>query len=159
MNIQDLAAPPELARVVTCQYCNQPAKLVTGKVVYPHRSDLWSNKLWYCETDLAWVGCHPGNPTNEPLGILADAELRRLKMRVHALFDPLWGRFKGSTLPSKPPFKGNRSAAYHWLSGALGIPGEQCHVGMFTNERCKEALRVLRVKWDLLGWQLPLSER
>ena len=160
MSIQELAAPAELARVVICQYCNTPAQLVTGKTIYPTRSDLWGNHLWYCETDQAWVGCHNGS--SRPLGILANGELRILKIRVHALLDPLWGKFEKSrsnTLPGKAPFSKSRSGAYRWLAEELGIPAAECHVGMFTNARCREALRILRTRWDLLGWRLPAAER
>lgn len=82
---------------VQCPYCQQPAALVTGAIVYPHRPDLHAKKFWYCVTDQAWVGCHPGG--NQPMGRLADAALRRAKMAAHAVFDPRWA-------------SGSRSAAY-----------------------------------------------
>jgi len=57
-----------------CDYCQQQAKLVTGDIIYPHRPDLYSKKIWHCEPCRAWVGTHKG--TVKPLGRLANAELR-----------------------------------------------------------------------------------
>jgi hypothetical protein len=115
---------------VACHYCGKPAFLVTGDVIYPHRPDLESKRFWNCAPCGAYVGCHPG--TIKPLGILAKAELRTLKSRVHAAFDPVWRSRQMS-----------RSAAYQWLADGLGIPPQQCHVGMFTEDRCRAALKFL----------------
>ena len=116
--------------MIDCYYCQQPAKLVGGDVIYPHRPDLASKRFHHCAPCGAYVGCHPG--TTKPLGILAKAELRALKSRVHAAFDPIW---RGKTM--------RRSEAYRWLADGIGIPATECHVGMFSEERCKAALKFL----------------
>lgn len=113
-----------------CRYCGQPAKLVTGDTVYPHRQDLMGLMFWRCAQCDAWVGVHNG--TEIPLGILARAELRKLKSQVHMAFDPLW-RDGGMS----------RTAAYKWLCKGLGIPKKECHVGMFDEDRCRAALAFL----------------
>jgi hypothetical protein len=118
--------------MVTCDYCGNPACLVTGKDIYPHLTHLHTNKFWQCLPCRAYVGVHKGSSTNKPLGRLADAELRRMKIQVHDLFDPLWKSGKM-----------NRHAAYKWLANELGIDPRECHVGMFDNDRCARALRVL----------------
>jgi len=121
---------------VICQYCNQPAKLVTGQKIYPHRPDLHHKHFWECEPCKAFVGCHArGNGYGDgttPLGILANPQLRQLKSAVHAKFDPAWksGEF-------------TRSEAYGWLAEQLGIPKHECHIGLFTKEMCHKALRIL----------------
>lgn len=43
---------------------------------------------YYCKPCLAYVGCH--NNTREPLGTMANKELRAARMKCHALVDPLW---------------------------------------------------------------------
>lgn len=121
-----------------CPYCGVPSRLVTGATIYPHRPDLADKHFYECRPCGAYVGCHPG--TRKPLGRLADAELRRLKMRVHAEFDPHWRR-------SKNPHA--RASAYKRLAQDLGIPRQECHTGMFDVERCKAALEVIR------GWGKP----
>lgn len=113
-----------------CRYCGEPARLVDGASIYPHRPDLVALKFWRCDPCAAWVGVHKG--TENPLGILAKAELRKLKSQVHALFDPIW---KGRAM--------KRSKAYRWLAKGLGISKDECHVGMFDEARCKAAIEFL----------------
>lgn len=98
--------------------------MVSGNVIYPHRSDLFYKRFWLCAPCDAYVGCHEG--TERPLGRLANAELRRAKMAAHAVFDPLWrnGHMK-------------RSQAYGWLADQLGIPCTECHIGEFDVDRCR----------------------
>lgn len=116
---------------VPCPYCSKEATLVSGDLIYPRRSDLHCLRLWACLPCGAWVGCHAG--TTQPLGRLANAELRRAKMAAHAAFDPLW-RFK-----NQPQV---RNAAYSWLAKQLGIPRDECHIGMFDIEQCQQVVAI-----------------
>jgi hypothetical protein len=115
-----------------CHYCGNEAELVTGEAIYPHRPDLAEKKFWRCVPCKAHVGCHPG--TENPLGRLANAELRIAKMAAHAAFDPLWksGEMK-------------RSKAYAWLSGNLGLTKRETHIGWFDVDQC---IRVVEVCQD-----------
>lgn len=106
--------------VVNCGHCGQPAALVTGEQVYPHRRDLWHKPFWQCVPCKAHVGCHPG--TTHPLGSVADAELRRWRSRAHEAFDPLW---KEGAM--------RRGQAYAWLAKTLGV--SVIHVGESDIER------------------------
>lgn len=112
---------------MNCDYCQHPAELVTGADIYPHRPDLADKSIWRCVTCAALVGCHPG--TDEPLGRLANAELRKAKIAAHAAFDPVW---KSKRM--------RRGEAYRWLSKELGIPLEQTHIGMFDVETCRRVV-------------------
>jgi hypothetical protein len=103
---------------------------VSGDAIYPHRPDLTGLKFWRCAPCDAWVGVHKG--TEEALGILARAELRKLKSQVHAAFDPMWQ--SGRT---------TRTGAYRWLRTGLGLTKLECHIGMFDEERCRAALAFL----------------
>ncbi|MDR3439846.1 zinc-finger-containing protein [Telmatospirillum sp.] len=123
----------------TCPYCGNHAVLVGGDVVYPHRPDLTSKKIWICHICAAWVGCHPGTET--PLGRLANPELRRAKQAAHAAFDPLWRAKIHRDGCSK---KRARSAAYRWLSQQLGTSPEETHIGMFDVDLCKRVVEVCR---------------
>ena len=118
--------------IVTCDYCGNPAELVGGLVIYPHRPDLSNLRFWRCEPCRAYVGTHKNSRTHAPLGRLATAELRTLKMSVHARFDPLW---KSGQL--------SRSAAYAKLAAGIGIEQRKCHIGMFDEARCRAALTFL----------------
>ena len=121
-----------MAEHVTCPYCGQQAEKVYGGSIYPHRTDLFHKVFYRCRPCAAHVGCHPD--TDKPLGRLANAELRREKNLAHAVFDPLW-RGKG---------RGARTGAYKWLAKQLGIPREECHIGMFDVEQCRRVVEVCR---------------
>lgn len=112
-----------MSHAVTCPYCGEPAALVFGEALYPHRPDLYAKQFYRCDPCDATVGCHPG--TTKPLGRMANAELRWAKMEAHTAFDRLW---KAGSM--------TRSAAYAWLAGALGIEKSDCHIGMFDVEQC-----------------------
>lgn len=124
---------------IACPYCGRPAELVTGAEIYPHRQDLAVSFFWRCAACAAWVGCHPG--TKQPLGRLADAELRRAKSSAHAAFDPLW---KAKIRRDKCRKHEARSAAYQWLAAALGIDAAQCHIGMFDVAMCHRVIDACR---------------
>lgn len=122
---------------VICPYCTGAAELVGGDTVYPHRPDLRSLKFWMCKPCRAYVGCHKknkkyGHDGTQPLGRLANAELRRAKSRVHTLFDPLW---------QDGPM--SRKEAYAWLAGRMNIPVDECHIGMFDVPMCDRAVSIL----------------
>jgi hypothetical protein len=113
---------------IKCPYCEKSARLVFGRDIYPNRPDLSMLAFWLCTPCSAWVGCHPG--TKKPLGRLADAELRKAKIAAHAALDPLW---KNGQM--------RRQEAYTWLAMRLGIPSEECHIGMFDLEMCRKAVQ------------------
>ena len=123
-----------------CPYCERPAELVSGDAIYPHRPDLFGFKFWLCEPCGAYVGTHKNSKDHAPLGRLANAELRRLKQKVHAAFDPWWhsGLMK-------------RGTAYAKLADLLGIEQRECHIGMFSEDRCREALSKLRATPTVTG--------
>ena len=110
----------------TCPYCNHKSELVTGEEVYPNRPDLHLLQFYMCKPCNAYVGCHPG--MKKPLGRLANEELRRQKMLTHVVFDPLW---KSKVM--------SRTQAYKWLADKLGIKVEDCHIGMFDEDMCRQA--------------------
>lgn len=122
-------------QAVICPYCDDEAALVTGRVIYPHRRDLYGRLFYHCEPCGAHVGCHRPRTQHGvdtvPLGRLANAELRQLKREAHDAFDPLWSQ-------------GNkkRGAAYRWLSNAMGLSANQCHIGMFDPAQCRQVVRL-----------------
>lgn len=124
---------------VKCPYCNNPAELVDGTVIYLHRPDLAHKKFWNCAPCKAYVGCHETTFNHDfpkgtmPLGRLANAELRSAKSAAHALFDPLWKTGKM-----------RRGQAYAWLADQLKIKQEDCHIGMFSVEQCKQVFQIMR---------------
>ena len=118
---------------VPCPYCGKEAKLVFGSTIYPHRKDLFGKRFYLCQPCDAYVGCHPD--TAKPLGRLANAQLRKEKMKAHAAFDPLWRRGDMT-----------RTEAYKWLAEELKIAPQNCHIGMFDVGMCKAAVSAMNRK-------------
>ena len=118
-----------------CPYCASKSELVKGSVIYPHRNDLYNLNFWLCAPCDAYVGCHKG--TTNPLGRLANKELRSAKSEAHKFFDPLWHN-------SEKPRRHARNAAYSWLAEALGVPTQECHIGMFDVETCRRVVEICK---------------
>lgn len=116
-----------------CPYCQNSADLVNGNAIYPHRPDLDHKLFWLCSPCNAYVGCHPG--TSNPLGRLANAELRQWKMAANRWFDPIWR--DGSM---------TRRKAYSWLAGHLGLAVKKTHIGLFDVETCQRVIQACREK-------------
>ena len=116
---------------VLCDYCGKPTRFVDDSIVYGRSFGM----IYYCRECRAWVGVHRG--TDQPLGRLADAELRKYKKAAHAAFDPIWRR--GQT---------TRRAAYKWLAEQLGIPEQETHIGMFDVAQCKQAIAVCKKRME-----------
>ena len=133
---------------VACDYCKDPAQLVTGAEIYPHRDDLIDRKYWRCIPCGAYVGCHKeGDWTfvhhekvmsdgTLPFGRLANAELRAWKQTAHSALDQLWKN--GGTM--------SRKAAYQWAAKALKLNMDQTHIGMFDVDQCKRLVAALKEK-------------
>lgn len=134
---------------VICSYCGQPARLVSGLIIYPHREDLKQKKFWQCQPCDAYVGCHAPNigygDGTRPLGRLADASLRSAKQKAHEVFDRLWMRQKNRGAA--------RKRAYAELAKRMGIKVEDCHIGMFDVEQCKAARsHAMAMMSHWMGW-------
>lgn len=117
-------------KVPCCPYCGKQAVCRDDSVLYA-KSYGW---IWVCQDYPkcdSYVGCHKG--TKQPLGRMANKTLRALKIKVHRVFDPLW---KSRTM--------SRSEAYRWLADQLMIPFNQCHIGMFDEQTCRDAVRLCR---------------
>jgi zinc-finger-containing domain len=114
-----------------CDYCRRPAEITrAGEANYPYQQDY--GPVWICILCYAWVGCH--RSTLNPLGRLANAELRRWKVRAHDAFDPLWRSVMMREGQSKHIA---RNAAYTWLAHQMGISREETHIGFFDEQQCK----------------------
>lgn len=128
--------------MIICPYCDQEASLVKGAKIYPHRKDLSSLNFWYCDNnhEPAYVGCHKvsvkhSHTGTEPLGRLADKNLRYWKSQAHMAFDPLWKDGE------KKYFK-SRAKAYNWLADVLNLENKDCHIGLFDVYYCKQVIEV-----------------
>ena len=113
---------------VYCDYCGRKAELVDSKIIYGRSYGM----IYLCRNCMAYVGCHKG--TIQPLGRLANAELRYWKRAAHQIFDPLW---------KYGVFRGDRPGAYRWLAKEMGLPEEVTHIGMFSIEQCRQSIDII----------------
>lgn len=121
--------------MVYCCACGKTVKceLKTGREIYPHRPDLYDIKMYECSNCHNRVGIHKG--ATKSLGCIPTPEIKRARIKVHALIDPLWktGKMK-------------RAAVYKRISDELGYP---YHTG---NTRSLDELReVYKIGLELWG--------
>lgn len=118
---------------LNCSYCGQPAVLVTGEAIYPHRPDLHSLRFWQCAPCDAFVGCHKNGDGITPLGTLANRETREARKQAHAAFDPIWREGRMS-----------RKKAYNWLASSLGYKQGKCHISWMTADECSRVVAITK---------------
>lgn len=121
-----------------CPYCDKPSVYLESSAAMYRGKDY--GPLWICYGCEAWVGVHKG--TSNPLGRLADAELRAAKHAAHTVFDPLWQRKireQGATWADA------RKAGYQWLAFQLNIPFAETHIGMMDVQQCKRVVDVCTI--------------
>ena len=100
-----------------CDFCGAPVIFTSNSAVYGGK-EYGNGKCYKCTKCDSYVGVHDG--TEIPLGRLADKELRSLKKRCHALFDPVWKENKYLS----------RGQAYGKLANyLLNISADECHFG------------------------------
>jgi hypothetical protein len=113
---------------VICPKCNKEAPWVPNEVAYGNRFGK-NYMCYFCKECDTYVGCH--NNTKEPLGTMADKELRNLRMQTHKVFDLLWKNGKM-----------NRNQAYQLLEEKFG---REIHIGSSDVETCKKIIDLLKV--------------
>lgn len=85
-----------------CKRCVK-ARLTDGSEIYPHRVDLGKLPFWKCDKCGNHVGCHHKTETpTQPLGVIANKEIRDVRQHLHALIDPIW---KGGYLTRKELYR------------------------------------------------------
>ena len=109
---------------VQCLKCRKivSARLTTGTEIYPHREDLYEKKFYKCDTCGNSVGTHPTGDINipRPLGSIAYPDLKKARIEIHKLIDPLW---------KNGPLK--RAEMYRKLSVYLGV--QEYHTALIDN--------------------------
>ena len=133
-----------MTKRIRCDYCGGDAHLTTSRKVYGGRD---YGPIYYCAPCRAWVGVHKG--TTNPLGRVANAELREWKKRAHAAFDPLW---KAKIAREGCSKSHARNSGYAWLASHLGISVKDCHIGMFDVDLCQRTV-MLCEKYSPHGYQ------
>ncbi len=84
--------------------------------------------LFYgCTTYPKCKSAHGAHPNGKPLGVPADKETKRARMRAHNSFDRLW-KDEGAMM--------SRAGAYRFLQREMGLTPKQCHIGNMSKQVC-----------------------
>jgi len=111
-----------------CPYCGKEAKWCANSEVYG-RTYGKSYMCYWCKDCDAYVGCH--NNTKIPLGTMANKELRKKRMEVHDIIDPLWKSGKYS-----------RKKIYSDLSDAFG---KTVHIAEADIKMCEIIIKTAKL--------------
>ncbi|WP_375408555.1 zinc-finger-containing protein [uncultured Methylobacterium sp.] len=134
-----------------CPACGTAARLTNGAEIYPHRADLFENRIWKCDVcPDAYVRCHEG--TEDALGTPAGPELRNARRMLHRdMLDPIWmgadrcADYRPDNEKARTVIRMTaRRRVYAYLAAGLELDVADCHVAMFTLEQCREAWHCLR---------------
>lgn len=117
-----------------CPYCRLSSRLVApGQPGYPYRADY--GPVYVCTPCDARVGCHKF--TANPLGSLANKELREARNAAHKAFDALWKRKMERHRVSQQEA---RSAGYKWLAAQMGLP--EAHMSWMDVAECRRVVEI-----------------
>ncbi|ASA22025.1 zinc-finger-containing protein [Paenibacillus donghaensis] len=107
-----------------CRYCGGKVICISTKAFYGRDYGAHVYKCTGCD---AYVGTHKG--TKNPLGTLANKELRELRKKAHEVFDPCW---KDKHM--------QRKSAYRRLKEFMGTAREDTHIAMFDEDQCRRVI-------------------
>lgn len=132
---------------IWCTGCNRrvSARLTDGSEMYPSRPDLAELPFWVCETPgcRAFVGTHHKTKNRyKALGFLATPEVKKWRMMIHGILDPLWKQNKIK-----------RGQAYKYVSDRIG---RDFHTAQIYSEedgrQVYEIIKGLKQKLDPGPW-------
>lgn len=118
-------------------FCGSTASLKSNKLIYGR--EYGNGKIWLCDRFPACRGSVGTHPDGRPLGTIPDAETKKLRIKVHAMIDPLWKNEFGKKRDNKI-----RGYVYGWLRRITGKNHDECHIGMFTKEDCLRTIELIK---------------
>ena len=122
-----------MERELECPECGAPMVLrETKKYRY---NDGTPRKFYGCCRFPACDGVHGAHQSGEPYGIPANKETKRARMKAHDSFDALW---KHGDM--------TRKQAYMFLATEMGIAFDDCHIGRFDKDQCKQVVDICLAK-------------
>lgn len=104
---------------LVCPECGAPMTLIPSRF----------GPFYGC-TEFRKTGCkgsHGSHADGRPLGLPAQEDTKKARIRAHAAFDSLW---------REEHVFHNRKGAYRWMRQALGLSKDEAHIGRFTIEQC-----------------------
>ena len=111
--------------ILYCPYCKKPAVWCNNREVYGKQYGK-SYMCYWCKDCDAYVGTHQNS--KQPLGTMANKDLRTMRRKAHAHVDPLWKEGKMS-----------RGEMYSSLQRIFGY---EVHIGASDIATCKKILKI-----------------
>lgn len=121
---------------VTC-FCGSPAHLHSNSKLY-NGKEYGNGKAYICDRFPACRGSVGVHPNGKPLGTIPDPQTKQLRIKLHAIVDPLWRD------QTERPKKKARGSVYGWLQRISGLSAAECHIGMFDAEMCLKMMKLIR---------------
>lgn len=118
-----------------CNLCGGNVIFASNSVIYG--KEYGSGKCYICTKCGAYVGTHKPRP-KEALGLLANKEMRDLKMKCHELFDMKW-----KDKPTQKEKHIARKKAYSELANEMDVSVDECHFGYFDMDMLNKAYKIL----------------
>lgn len=110
-----------------CHFCGGEVIFTTNDKIY---GKLYGDgKCYLCTKCRAYVGVHKNTKT--ALGILANDEMKKWKIKCHNLFDAMWKSNK------------QRNELYRKLAEEMKIERSHCHFGHFNMNELRKAYSIL----------------
>lgn len=125
-----------------CNICSGVVKYISNDKIYGKKYG--SGFCYHCTNCGAYVGTHKRRP-REALGLLANREMRILKIACHETFDKFW---KSAENPKK-----KRQEMYSKLATELQINVNDCHFGYFDLNLLTKSIPILK-RWERRGVKL-----
>lgn len=125
---------------IRCPYCGANAALRPSGVVYGER-DITGGYLYVCDRYPkcdAYVAAH--RRTMQPMGTLANGDLRHKRIEAHKVFDRMWK----SGLMTK-------WQAYQWMQAKFGLNANQAHIAKFSEYMCGRLIAECMKVYENLG--------
>lgn len=123
---------------IHCPYCGAKAALRPASVVYGAATKVTDSYLYVCDRYPkcdSYVGAH--KRTKQPMGTLANGDLRNKRIQAHKAFDWMWK----SGLMTK-------WQAYKWMQGKLALNDEQAHIAKFSEYMCDRLIAECNIAYE-----------
>ena len=122
---------------VKCQNCGGivTAELKHGDEIYKGRKDLHDKLFWQCKFCGGYVGVHPH--TINPLGSIPTEGVRRMRLKVHSLIDPLW---RSGHISRGEIYRRLSKAVGHQFHNGTSESVEELEIAYKEGEKIKEEL-------------------
>ena len=116
--------------LVICPECGSPMILKPSK---------FKRGYYYgCSRHPVCHGSHGAHPNGSPLGVPANAETKRWRIKAHEVFNRLYAFYPPGKMRRKA-----RSQAYRFLQEIMDLSKDEAHIGRFNIEQCQRLIELL----------------